>query len=204
MIEPLLSELKRNVVHKRELESIRCSIISGINNPIRDDWLNIILGALSGYGKLDVTADKAIDAAEASVAKKVKFDLDDLDLSVGTIFSDPCVFNMSSNSRLDRLRNTCIAISQLGLEADELIDLLMCEGAGAVMEKIRERWHLQYFEENSKVYLDNHVTTWIEEFSATYPANWDKDHTVAALQELKTLLSDEPIDYNALEADDND
>ena len=166
--------IKENcVVHKRELESIRCSITFRINNPIRDHWINVILGALSGYGKLDVAADKAIDAAEASVAKKVKFDLDDLDLSVGTIFSDPCVFNLSSNSRLDGLRNPCIAISQLGLKTDELINLLMCEGAGAVMEKIRERGHPQYFEENAKFYLDNHVTTWIKEFSATHPANWD-------------------------------
>ena len=55
-----------------------------------------------------MAADQALEAAEASAAKKIKFNLDDLDLSAGSIFSDSRTLNIGGDSKLDSLRNTCI------------------------------------------------------------------------------------------------
>ena len=159
--------------------------------------VNIILGALSGYQKLNVAAYQALEAAEASAAKKIKFNLDDLDLSAGSIFSDSRTLNIGGDSKLDSLRNTCISIVQLGLETEGLIDLFMAEGPDAAAEVIRERGHPQYCDEN-------HLTTWVKEIQIKNPATWDMNPKIATLQELENLLSYELIDHNALKANDNE
>jgi len=149
-----------------------------------------------------VAADQALEAAEASAAKKIKFNLDDLDLSAGSIFSDSRTLNIGGDSKLDSLRNTCISIVQLGLKTEGLIDLFMAEGPDAAAEVIRERGNPQYFEENMEYYHENHLTTWVEEIQN--PATSDMNPKVATLQELENLLAYKPIDHNALKANDNE
>ena len=151
-----------------------------------------------------MAADQALEAAEASAAKKIKFNLDDLDLSAGSIFSDSRTLNIGGDSKLDSLRNTCISIVQLGLETKGLIDLFMAEGPDAAAEVIRERGYPQYFKENMEYYHENHLTTWVKEIQIKNQATWDMNPKVATLQELENLLSYEPIDHNALKANDNE
>lgn len=183
---------------------IQSEIPTGPNNLTKEHWVKIVIGALSGYGKIDVAADKAYDAAEESSAKRLKFNLDDLDLSVGSLLSNTYILDIGRDLRLDSLRNVCVTIAQLRLDTENLFELYMSEGPSAASELIRERSHPQFIVENNEYYLENHLTTWIEELQAQNPASWDMDPKVAALHELEGLLSYEPIEYNAIKVEDNE
>ena len=57
MVDPLLADMKKKIVHWTELGEIKSEVASGKDNPYKEHWGNFILGALSGYGKIDVAAD---------------------------------------------------------------------------------------------------------------------------------------------------
>lgn len=101
-------------------------------------------------------------------------------------------------------RMACIFITQLGLDVENLIDLYMNEGHHAAQEAIQERRNPCYQDENEAYYLENHLNTWIEVFRITNPEDWDQDSKVLVLEELGGILSYEPMDQDALEADDNE
>ena len=204
LIEPLLAELKRKVVHRDELSDIRSEVASGERNPHREHWAGIILGALSGYGEVDIAADRLIEEWEISAAKRVRVSLDDLDLSVGSFFRGPGTLNLGSEAKLESLRATCVSITQHGLDTVDLIDLYMNEGPHAVRESIQERRNPCYHEENDAYYLQNHLNTWVEEFQMTHPAEWDQDPRVLVLEELESILGYESVDQGSLEVDDNE
>ena len=204
MIEPLLSELKKKIVHCDELDDIKLEIVTGENNPYKEHWANIILGALSGYGKIDVAADRVIEALELSASKSLKISLDDLDLTIRSYLRGGHALNLGGDARLESLRVTCDSITQLGLNTVDLIDLYMTEGQYAAQEAIQERKQPDFQEENGAYYMENHLTTWVEEVQIKNPTNWELDLMVSVLEELGNLLNYEPIDQSALEADDND
>ena len=114
------------------------------------------------------------------------------------------MLNLGSDSKLEGLRMTCFTITQLGLDVENLIDLYMNEGHHAAREAVQERRNLCYQNENEAYYLENHLNTWIEIFHINNPEEWDQDSRVLVLEELEGILSYEPIDQNALEAEDNE
>ena len=141
---------------------------------------------------------------EASAAKKIKVNLDDLDHAVGSYSQGVGMLNLGSDSKLESLRMTCVSITQLGLDVVNLIDLYMNEGHYAARDAIQERRNPCYQDENDAYYLENHLNTWIEEFQINNPTEWDQDPRVLVLEELEGILSYETIDQSALEADDNE
>ena len=141
---------------------------------------------------------------DVSAAKRVRINLDDLDLAVGSFSQGAGILNLGSDSKLESLRMTCVSIVQLGLDVVNLIDLYMNEGQYAAREAIQERHNPCYQEENDAYYLENHLNMWIEEFQINNPAEWDQDPRVMVLEELEGILCYEPIDQSELEADDNE
>ena len=141
---------------------------------------------------------------EVSASKKIRINLDDLDLAVGSFSQGAGILNLGSDSKLESLRMTCVSITQLGLDVVNLINLYMNEGHYAAREAIQERRNPCYQEENDAYYLENHLNTWIEEYQMNNPTEWDQDPRVLVLEELEGILSYEPIDQSALEADDNE
>ena len=81
--DALLVEIRKRVVHRGELEEIRSDIASGRGNPLKEHWSEIVLGAMSAYGEKDVS-DRVVEEMKASASKKIKVNLDDLDLAVGS------------------------------------------------------------------------------------------------------------------------
>ena len=197
-------EIRRKVVPRGELEEIRSDIASGRGNPLKEHWSEIVLGAMSAYGEIDVAADRVVEEMEASAAKKIKVNLDDLDLAVGSYSQGVGMLNLGSDSKLESLRMTCVSITQLGLDVVNLIDLYMNEGHYAARDAIQERRNPCYQDENDAYYLENHLNTWIEEFQINNPTEWDQDPRVLVLEELEGILSYETIDQSALEADNNE
>ena len=141
---------------------------------------------------------------EVSASKKIRINLDDLDLAVGSFSQGAGILNLGSDSKLESLRMTCVSITQLGLDVVNLIDLYMNEGHYAAREAIQERRNPCYQEENDAYYLENHLNTWIEEYQMNNPTEWDQDPRVLVLEELEGILSYEPIDQSALEADNKE
>ena len=204
MSDALLVEIKKRVVHGEELVEIHSDIASGQGNFHKEHWAEIILRALSANGEIDVAADRVAEELEVSASKKIRINLDDLDLAVGSFSQGAGILNLGSDSKLESLRMTCVSITQLGLDVVNLIDLYMNEGHYAAREAIQERRNPCYQEENDAYYLENHLNTWIEEYQMNNPTEWDQDPRVLVLEELEGILCYEPIDQSALEADDNE
>ena len=161
--DALLVEIKKRVVHGEELVEIHSDIASGQGNFHKEHWAEIILGALSANGEIDVAADRVAEELEVSASKKIRINLDDLDLAVGSFSQGAGILNLGSDSKLESLRMTCVSITQLGLDVVNLIDLYMNEGHYAAREAIQERRNPCYQEENDAYYLENHLNTRIEE-----------------------------------------
>ena len=201
--DALLVEIRKRVVHRGELEEIRSDIASGRGNPLKEHWSEIVLGAMSAYGEKDVS-DRVVEEMKASASKKIKVNLDDLDLAVGSYSQGAGMLNLGSDSKLESLRMTCMSIIQLGLDMVNLVDLYMNEGHYAARDVMQERRNPCYQDENDAYYLENHLNTWIEEFQINNPTEWDQDPRVLVLEELEGMLSCETIDQSALEADNNE
>ena len=107
---------------------------------------------MSAYGEKDV-ADRVVEEMEASASKKIKVNLDDLDLAVGSYSQGAGMLNRGSNSKLESLRMTCVSITQLGLDMVNLIDLYMNEGHYAARDAMQERRNPCYQDENDAYYL---------------------------------------------------
>ena len=202
--ELLLISLGRRCFHRDELNDLREDIPCGVNNPYREHWTGIVLGALSAYGEIDIIPDQIGSEAEVSEPKKMKFSLSDLNLDVGDMFESTPSLGLGNSSRLEGLRMTCIAITQLGLDVMNLVDIYMSEGQYAAVSAVQERRNPIYHEENDAYYLENHLNTWIEEFYNNHPADWFLDPRVMALIDLEVIVNTEVIDQSALEADDNE
>ena len=74
---------------------------------------------------------------EVSASKKIRINLDDLDLAVGSFSQGAGILNLGSDSKLESLRMTCVSITQLGLDVVNLINLYMNEGHYAAREASR-------------------------------------------------------------------
>ena len=202
--DAILAGIRTKVVHRNELEEIRNGTPAGRDNLLRGHWVEIVLGAMAAYGEVDVVADRVIEEMSVPSAKRARVSLDDLDLAVGSVNQGARVLNLGSDSKLESLRIACIAITQLGLDVENLIDLYMNEGHNAAKEAIQERRNPCYQKENEAYYLENHLNTWVEIFHINNPEDWDTDSKVLVLEELEGILSYEPIDQDALEAEDNE
>lgn len=204
MANVLVANFPKKSVYANELSAIRAGIPVGVDNPHRHHWENIHLCAASAYGNLEVTASILPDTEEPVALSRRRIDLNamHIDLNLTDMLAGISGFGAERDSRITAMRETCIAITNLGLTVQQVINLYTEEGESAVEELFIERNHEDYMDENLDPVLADNTITWIESFVDNNVSTWESSPSVMALESISRILDSVEVHEADLEVGD--